>query len=155
MTEDDKPKDERPFHVRAAEYLQKTYKPSHTAPKLLHEGKCEAYALLYNGTRPDVVARMFGISRSTVSYIAGCREDNRVATTFETVPGHFETLGGPKIKHRNVNRKPRYQEVADEFETLGEDAFLERYLSKGLVQRSNKAWSEICAEFRKKKGYRD
>ena len=82
MTDDDKPKDERPFHERAAEYLQRKYKPSHTAPKLEHAGKCEAYALLYNGTRPDVVARMFGISRSTVSYIIGCREDNRVATTF-------------------------------------------------------------------------
>ena len=155
MTDDDKPKDERPFHERAAEYLQRKYKPSHTAPKLEHAGKCEAYALLYNGTRPDVVARMFGISRSTVSYIAGCREDNRVATTFEMTPGHFETVGGPKIVTRNTDRKPRYQEVAAEFETLGEEAFLERYLSRGLVQRSDKAWSEICAEYRKKRGLRD
>ena len=48
---------------------------------------------------------MFGISRSTVSYIAGCREDNKVATTFEMTHGHYETVGGPKIAELRPDRK--------------------------------------------------
>ena len=156
--EDEKPKDERPYHVRVEELVRKHARPHDNAPKLTHEGKCEAYALLHIGMDTRVVAQMWGISRATVSYIAGCRDDNRTSTTFEMTPGHYETVGGPQIAERNPTRKPRYQEVAREYETLGDDEFKRRYLTKGLMQRADRAEAEIRAEIaekRKKRGYWD
>ena len=158
MTDDDKPKDERPFHVRMEEKYRGYFKPHDNAPRLEHAGKCEIYILLHIGTHPRVMARMFGISLATVSHIGGCRNDNRKPTTFEMTPDHYETVGGPRIKHRNMNRKPRYQEVAEEFETLGEDEFKRKYLTPGLADRANRAEREIRAEIaekRKKRGYWD
>ena len=149
MTDDDKPKDDRPFHVRMSEALQRNRPPKpRNSPQLTHAGRCQVYALLYDGQRPDVVARLFGISHATVSHIGGCRNDNRVATTFEMTPGHTETLGGPTIKHRNNNRKPRYQEVAAEFETLGEDEFKRRYFTESLWDRLQRTKNEMKGEYR-------
>ena len=158
MTEDDNPKDDRPFHVRMEELIRKHSRPHDNAPKLKHKGKCEIYALLHSGFDPKVAARMFKVSLSTVSHIGGCRDDDRKSTTFEMVPGHYETVGGPKIKHRNMNRKPRYQEVAEEYETLGDDEFKRQYLTKELARRADGAEAEIRAEKaekRKKRGYWD
>ena len=158
MTDDDKPKDERPYHVRVEELVRQHARQHDNAPKLTHEGKCEAYALLHIGVDPKVVARMFKVSVSTVSHIGGCRGDDRKPVTFEMTPGHYETVGGPRIKHRNMNRKPRYAAVAAEYETLGDDEFKRRYLTKGLMQRANRAEAEIRAEIaekKKKRGYWD
>lgn len=147
--DDEKPKDERPFHVRASEVLFKNAPPpSRNAPRLTHAGKCQVYVLLYHGQKPEHVARLFNITRSTVSYIGGCRDDTRKPVTFEMAPGHFETVGGPQLVSRNMNRKPRYQEVAAEFESLGEDEFLRRYLTPGLWDRLNEVKAKIRAEYR-------
>ena len=92
--------------------------------------------------------RLFGITRATVSHIGGCRDDNRVATTFEMTPGHFETVGGPKIRGRNMNRKLRYQDVAEEFESVGEDEFKRRYLTESLWDRLQRTKNEMREEYR-------
>ena len=143
--------EERPFHVQAMEALLNHAPPRpHTAPKLTHEGRCQVYALLYLGQRPDVVSRLFGLSRATVSHLGGCRDDDRVATTFEMTPGHFETLGGPNINPRQEGRRPRYQDVAREFESLGEDEFMRRYMTESLWSRLQRTKAEMREERTKK-----
>jgi hypothetical protein len=146
MTDDNN--DDRPFHVRLAERYREVFKPHENGPKLTHDGRCEVYALLYWGAPRKAVGRLFGLAHGTVSTIGGCRDDDRKPVTFEMTPGHNETVGGPKIRGRNMNRKPRYQDVAQEFESLGEDAFMRRYLTPGLNVRLQNTLREMREEYR-------
>ena len=53
-----------------------------TGRKLTLFDKCAAFACLYGGTKSSVVAKAFGLSSASVSYLAGCRpvDDRRPMT---------------------------------------------------------------------------
>ena len=97
-----------------------------TGRKLTLFDKCAAFACLYGGTKSSVVAKAFGLSSASVSYLAGCRPiDDRKPVTITIDDGqrlHSETHTPPNLNmRRSSDRKPRYQDVAREFDRLGED----------------------------------
>ena len=147
MTEDDKPKDDRPFHVRAsdamqrnnsnepyapddlngppltpqeraAENLRRMFPPHRQAPKLTHDGHCEVYACLYYQIPQYVVAKAFDLTPSTVSIIARCRS-------------------------QNMNCKVRYAAVEAEFDSLGEAEFMRRYFTDRVQAKIMRVKAEI------------
>lgn len=102
-------------------------------PKLTFLDRCAAFACLYQGIPQPIVAKAFGISRASVSYIGGCVPiDNRPPVTIE-IGGHVETLADINLTRRRLaGRKPRYQDVTDEFVRLGPDLFIQRYVTAEL-----------------------
>ena len=109
--------------------------PAGTGRKLSFDQKCAAYAALYNGVKLSIVAEVFNLSRTSVSNLAGCREDNRPQSTM-TVGDYAETFPSPSISKRAYKgRKPRYADIAAEFERLGEDEFTARYYTRAIAAR--------------------
>ena len=101
--------------------------------KLSLEGQCTVYACLYQGIHYSIVAEAFGVTRATVSAIGGCRDDEREPVIME-VGGHTEKLYTNCLaKRRDPDRHRRYQDVAQEFERLGEDEFFRRYFTDDVV----------------------
>ena len=111
-----------------------------TGRKLTLFDKCAAFACLYGGTKSSVVAKAFGLSSASVSYLAGCRPiDDRKPVTITIDDGqrlHSETHTPPNLNmRRSADRKPRYQDVAREFDRLGEEMFLRTYYTADIDAR--------------------
>ena len=143
-----------------------------TGRKLTLFDKCAAFACLYGGTKSSVVAKAFGLSSASVSYLAGCRpiDDRRPMTIsfdvrqqatddkgyllVEPAPDNKESFPPAQrtpimvtktitetITPTNLNmrrssdRKPRYQDVAREFDRLGEEMFLRTYYTADIDAR--------------------
>lgn len=115
----------RPFDIdEARAELKNTTQNSGGGRKLSFFDRCAAYAALYMGARPSIVAEFFSLSETSVSFIAGCRNDTRAPFTNE--------IGTPSTdpnltRDRSPSRKPRYQDVAAEFDRLGELEFIKTY----------------------------
>jgi hypothetical protein len=143
-----------------------------TGRKLTLFDKCAAFACLYGGTKSSVVAKAFGLSSASVSYLAGCRPiDDRKPVTIaidvrqqatddkgyllvEPPPDNKESFP-PALRtpimvtktitetitptnlnmRRSPDRKPRYQDVAREFDRLGEEMFLRTYYTADIDAR--------------------
>lgn len=133
--------------------------PRHFAGKrkLTLEGQCEVYACLYAGVPSFFIMHMFEISRSTVGYIAGCRDDDRKPTELEHDSGfidpktklpiiYHEYIGGAAIKPHDPDRKQRYANVAAEFDRLGEAEFMRAYYNARVQRRL----ADVRAELRAK-----
>ena len=111
-----------------------------TGRKLTLFDKCAAFACLYGGTKSSIVAKAFGLSSASVSYLAGCRPiDDRKPVTITIDDGqrlHSETHTPPNLNmRRSPDRKPRYQDVAREFDRLGEETFLRTYYTADIDAR--------------------
>lgn len=121
-----------PFNPRNAIKELARLAPQQAGRKLTFARKCGAYAALYNGVSAALVAEEFRLSKTSVSFLAGCREDARTETIM-TVGDYSETFPNPSLTRRkHPDRKPRYQDVAREFNRLGADAFLDRYFTVEL-----------------------
>ena len=121
-----------PFNAHTAVRELAKLAPSRAGRKLTFARKCGAYAALYNGVSAALVAEEFRLSKTSVSHLAGCREDQRTETVM-TVGPYTETFPNPSLtSRRHPDRKPRYQDVAAEFARLGADAFLDRYFTEQL-----------------------
>lgn len=116
---------------KAVRELAKLY-PAGQGRKLSFARLCGAYAALFNGVKVEVVAEAFYLSRTSVSNLAGCRNDLREATRIEVGP-LAETHPSPSLTQRKyLNRKLRYQNVAREFDRLGEAEFLRLYYTRQI-----------------------
>ena len=142
--------------------------PSRAAAKLTLEQRCEAYAALYQGVAQILVATTFGLSRASISALTNCRKDTRPPLTMElpdlqtfteeiltddkqstrrfvdVVRHNVRTytvgdLNMTKLRRSNATRKPRYQDVAREFDRLGETAFIQTYFTPHLKARIQEA----------------
>lgn len=148
MTDDDKPAiNERPFDAKAtldrwSDYW-KRFPQFNRGPKLTFAQQCGVYIMLHDNKIPQAIAcQMFGLSRATVSAIAGCREDDRRARIIEfedeaSNKTRSEAIGddGHLTKRRYIARKQRYQRIADEFEYLGADEFRRKYYTPLIHER--------------------
>ena len=77
-------------------------------PKLTFLDRCAAFALLYQGIPQPIVAKLFGLSRASVSYIAGCVPiDNRQPVTIELEVTREAT--GPDGQILTLNPKPQWR----------------------------------------------
>ena len=74
--------------------------------RLSFHDKCAAYVAMDRGFPQILVAKAFGVSSGAMSALANCRKEN----------GGF-----------------RYQDVRDEYDRLGRDAFHEAFTSNDLV----------------------
>ena len=86
------------------------------------------------------MAKAFGMSSASVSYLAGCRpiDDRRPVTiAIDRRPRlRSETITPPNLNmRRSPDRKPRYQDVAREFDRLGETMFLRTYYTADIDAR--------------------
>ena len=148
--------DERPFDpFKVAEKRKELYANWRiTGPKLSFEERCQAYALMHQGEPQSVICEAFHISRATASAIAGCRFDDRTPVTIEIEDGirtHTETHLEPKLNHRRVDgHKPKYQEVAREFESLGYENFIRTYATRGAYARAHAASVRVYLRKRRK-----
>ena len=121
-----------PFDPRAALAELRRLAPAGVGRKLSLARRCAAYAALWHGLQSAVVAQTFNLSKTSVSHLAGCRNDNRIETTM-TVGDLTETFASPSItKRRYPERKPRYQDVAREWTRLGETEFLRIYYTRQI-----------------------
>jgi hypothetical protein len=118
--------------LRAAAPIQKSGR------KLSFTGKCAAYGALHCGAKPYAVAAVFGLSETSISFLAGCRTDDRAP--LEDLDGGLHDLN--LTRGRRGDRRPRYQDVATEFERLGEREFLRRYLTPSIYERIVAAQSQ-------------
>lgn len=95
--------------------------------------RCEAFGCLLMGIRPAMIQEMYGLSRASVSYLAGRAPDKAPAIVeipYRNSRGDFihEEIGGRDMgRKRNPDRKLRYQDVVDEYQRLGENEFLTIY----------------------------
>ena len=102
--------------------------------KLTFRQQCEIFALMYGASQNGVVALAYGVTRATVSNISGCLEEDPtpVRTRLAYEPGGpvtEEPYVSDHNQRRNPNRTRHYEDVAREFEALGEYSFNERYLT--------------------------
>ena len=107
--------------------------PALAGRKLTLERQCAAYAALWNGVKPEMVAVNFRLSRTSVSNLAGCRNDIRTETII-TVGDYSETFPNPSLtqrKHRD--RRPHYPAVKREFDRLGEQEFTRVYFTPQIA----------------------
>ena len=136
--------------------------PRKNGPKLAFSTLCAAYAALIENISPALIARVFGLSRTSVSYLGGCRNDTRPPLTMELPDLQVfteEVLTDDKqstrrfvdVTRRNVRtytvgdlnitrgrspgRKPRYREIAREFESLGYETFKSTYFTEEWRRR--------------------
>ena len=101
--------------------------------KVTFDRLCAAYAALWHGVKPTLVAETFRLSKTSVSNLAGCRNDNRTETTME-VGDLTETFPNPSITQRRYpQRKPHYQHIAREWTRLGEVEFLHAYYTPAIA----------------------
>lgn len=125
-----------------------------TGRKLRFREQCAAFALLYGGTKPFIVARAFGVSGPTISYLGGCLEQDPTPWQRELVYDRSEhamierTRARDHNKGRNPNRIRHYEMVAREFEALGVQEFNNRYLTEDILARVDRARAELRAEKR-------
>ena len=163
---------DEPFDALKALAKRAAASKDDNARKLTLFDKCAAFACLYGGTRSAVVAKAFGLSSATVSYLAGCRpiDDRRPMTISfdvrqqatddrgyllvepppdgkESFPPALrtpvmvtktitETITPTNLNmRRSPDRKPRYQDVAREFDRLGEEMFLRTYYTADIDAR--------------------
>ena len=130
--------------------LQANKYPSRSGAKLTFEHRCQAYAALYQGIAQVLVATAFGLSRPSISALANCRKDTRGPITMELPEYNSEgvritkthilgALNITPLRRSNAYRKPRYQEVAREFDRLGETAFIQTYYTPRLKARIDNA----------------
>jgi hypothetical protein len=116
--------------------------------KLSFRRQCAAFAALYDGVRPAVVARTFRISPQTVSHIGGCLEND--PDPYRTVFDPATDLAAGREYHdhnaaRSPSRRRHYPIVAREFEALGADEFMRRYLTPDILADIAEATREIEA----------
>ena len=115
--------------------------PRKNGPKLHFPALCAAYAALLENISPALIARVFGLSKTSISYLGGCRADTRPPVTMELPdidgrPPRTYTVGDLNItRGRSPDRKPRYQEVAREFNRLGYDLFKSTYFTEEWQRR--------------------
>lgn len=139
--------------------------------KLSFFDKCAAFAAIYNGTKHAHVALAFGISRIAVSQLGGClARDPRPYSVELVAEKHRVPVLGPDDKpaggfkfvstgamlekrtsrdmneNRSPVRKRRYQDVAQEFERLGEEAFFQRYYTEAIHLRLMKVKHSVDEE---------
>ena len=131
---------DEPFDALKALAKRAAASKDDNARKLTLFDKCAAFACLYGGTRSAIVAKAFGLSSASVSYLAGCRPiDDRKPVTITIDDGqrlHSETHTPPNLNmRRSADRKPRYQDVAREFDRLGEEMFLRTYYTADIDAR--------------------
>lgn len=146
-----------------AYYAARAYK---IAPKLTFRERCGAFAYLCMGARPSLVKEMFGLSRSSVSYLAG-RVPSKAGVTITvdnpnydssapaSKPCFTETIGARDPgRPRDPNRKLRYQDVVDECERLGEDEFCRVYgVTDEMEEREKAAIRRLNADKNSKRTY--
>jgi hypothetical protein len=145
--------------AKALAELRAGLRPQANQAKLSFSERCGAFCALYQKTPHSIVARAFGITKTTASLLAGCLPegmDHRVKTMgFEertvmdtsyqgedgngvpykaTVPVDVIIDYDPNRK-RNPSRKLRYQDVAREFIHLGRDGFFARYYTDSIHER--------------------
>lgn len=136
------------FDVDAAlANLRRAEGPKIVGRKLPFEEQCAAFALLYGGAKNETVAKVFGISKVTVSYLNGCLQydpsPTRSRLAFRDGKPVEETFERDHNRSRNPARVQHYENVAREFEALGEHAFNRRYLTPAIFDRVEKAKREI------------
>jgi hypothetical protein len=122
-----------PFDPRKSLAELRALAPAGCGRKLSLDRQCAAYAALWNGIKLEVVMETFGLSRTSVSNLAGCRNDPRTETKM-TVGDYSETFPNPSLtarKHRD--RRPHYPAVKREYERLGEDEFLRVYYTPAIA----------------------
>jgi hypothetical protein len=125
--------DDAPFDPFAALAELRKIAPSVKGRKLDLFRQCAAYAALWNGISPKIVAENFNLSLTSVSNLAGCREDKRTETTM-TVGDYSETFPNPSLTKRKYRaRKARYIAVAREWERLGEQEFIRVYFTAQIA----------------------
>lgn len=148
---DDKPFDAYAMMEKSRARWRRLFPQYDRAPKLTLAGRCQVYACYLMDTPQAVICRMFGLSRATVSYIEGCRDDNRKSEKLE-IAGYSETIGPRRNSDRRmIQRKERYKDVAEEFDRLGEKEFLQVYYPRTMEERAETAFRQLRAEKKVKK----
>ena len=118
-------------------------------PKLTFAEQCAAFAAMYEGAPNRVVRRAFGISAQTASRLAGCLEydPDPYRTTFNK---KTDLVSGREAHDHNGRRNParfrHYESVGREFEALGAEEFIHRYLTPEMVDRITAARHEGRSE---------
>lgn len=131
-TSDPQPK--REWSVEGARKWSRHYQEN--APRRLpFETQCAIFAFAYDGVPNRYLARAFDVSPATVSNIAGCLEQApdrwryKVDKKMDVTTDEREPL--PDFnRRRDPSRARRYENIAREFEALGEAEFYVRYLTK-------------------------
>ena len=107
-------------------------------PKLSFVEQCAAFAAMYEGAPNRVVRRAFGISAQSASKLSGCleRDPEPYRPTFDKAT---DLVSGREAHDHNGRRNParyrHYETVAREFEALGAEEFISRYLTPEMVDR--------------------
>lgn len=156
---------QRPFDAistleRWGEYWRNHPHYRNRGKRLDFRQRCAVYAMLYaeDSIPQAVVCKVFNISRATVSYIAGCRDDNRNSVIVEQDSGllddnglpvvYRETIGadGHLTKNRSADRRFRYQDIVDEFERLGAETFVRKYYTQEIHLKMRQVWKEMTGK---------
>ena len=126
-------------------------------PKLSFAEQCAAFAALYEGIPNRVVRRAFGIGAQATSNLSGCLPHDPDPYVRELVA---EPDGEDKVRmveriiprdhndRRYPSRYRHYQNVALEFEALGKDEFIRRYMTPEIVDRLTAARRAVDAQRR-------
>jgi hypothetical protein len=124
--------------------------------KLNFAEQCAAFAALYEDTPPMIVRRAFRISPQTASKLAGCLAydpDPYVRETAEEIDkdgSNYRVVQRITPHDHNDGRKAErvrhYDAVAREFEALGREEFIHRYMTPRIVEKLAAARHEIQAE---------
>ena len=124
--------------------------------KMSFARQCAAFAALYEGVAPKVVGLAFTISPQTVSYISGCLENDPEPYKREMVevvpdplqPHRVELVERVTTHDHNDGRNParyrRYETVAREFEALGKDEFIRRYMTPRIIDQLSAARKRLA-----------
>jgi hypothetical protein len=123
--------------ISEARELANTY-PSRAGRKLTFSQRCSAYAALLEGTSQVLVATAFRLSRASISALANCRKDTRGPVTME-LAGRTYKVGELNVTPRRRDGQRRYQEVAQEFERLGYEPFMQTYFTPDIKARIKEA----------------
>jgi len=135
--------EEAPFDPFKALAELRKIAPSRGGRKLAFDRQCSAYAALWNGIKLEVVMDAFRLSRTSVSNLAGCREDKRTETVLSV--GEFsETFPNPSLTARKYReRKARYTAVAREWNRLGEREFIRAYFTPQIYAELRNSMREM------------
>jgi hypothetical protein len=134
--------EDAPFDARAALDELTRLAPAVHGRKLNQTMQCAAYAALWNGMSNKIVAEVFNLSLTSVSNLAGCRNDLRTETIIE-VGDYSETHPSPSLTKRKYRaRKARYLAVAREWDRLGADEFIRFYFTPQIAARIRNAMRE-------------
>jgi hypothetical protein len=125
------------------------------ARKLRFSEQCGAFAALYGGAKPKVVALAFGVTAQTISCLSGCLESDPDPYRYEIDP-KSDTATGRKVerdhdRNRSPNRIRHYPNVRREFEALGVEEFNRRYYNDRTVNRIVLAKKQLRDEAHAKK----